>query len=147
MNGIEVYVLYAEKMTELEAVINNLAEHGSDVIGQLHSAKLERQTADMAAWMQEHFIDFRKTQPEATAESIGRLLTSFLRDDGLSPPDAADFWWCQGLTPPWAAQSDQDRSAATEKEGKLSLRDLRNGSQEQDKRKEHQKAKSHDIER
>ena len=54
-------------------------------------------------------------------------------DHLLSAPDAGDFWRCQGLTPP--------------NDGKLSLRDLQNGSREQDESKEQQKAKSHDLER
>src|SRR5262249_5370497 len=27
----------------------------------------------------------------------------------LSPPDAADFWRCQGLTPPWQAEDKEGR--------------------------------------
>jgi hypothetical protein len=78
---------------------------------------------------------------------LGRNDKTEHRTTFLSPLDAADFWWCQGLTPPWDAQAGPDRSAATAKDEKVSLRDLQSGSQKQDKREEHQRAKSHDIER
>lgn len=79
---------------------------------------------------------------------LGRNDKTETRTTFLSPLDAGDFWRCQGLTPPWeAAQAGPDQSAATARDGKVSLRDLRNGSQEQDRRDERQKAKSHDIER
>src|SRR5258707_880840 len=78
---------------------------------------------------------------------LGRNGKTKPRTTFLSPLDAADFWWCQGLTPPWEAQAGPDRAAATAKDGKVSLRDLRSGSQEQDKREGQQKVKTHDIER
>ena len=73
MNGIEIHVLYAEKMTELKAVRNSLAEHGQDEIGQLHKQKLERQTADMAAWMRVHCPDFREMEQRASKTSLAEL--------------------------------------------------------------------------
>jgi len=65
----------------------------------------------------------------------------------LSSPDAGDFWRTQGLTPPLESQTGPEQSGATPEDGKVSLRDLRTGSKEQDVREEQQKAKSHDIER
>jgi hypothetical protein len=78
---------------------------------------------------------------------LGRNDKTKNRTSFLSPLDAGDFWRCQGLTPPWESQAGPERSAATAKDGKLSLRDLRNASQEHEGREEHQKARSHDIER
>lgn len=62
MNGLEILVLYYDKMGELESVRTNLAEHGDNEIGQLHKQKLERQTTDMAAWMRVHCPDFREIE-------------------------------------------------------------------------------------
>jgi hypothetical protein len=73
MNGIEIHVLYAEKMTELKAVRNSLAENGQDEIGQLHWQKLERQTDDMAAWMRVHCPDFREMEQRASKTSLAEL--------------------------------------------------------------------------
>jgi hypothetical protein len=73
MNGIEIHVLYAEKMTELKAVTKSLAEHGDNDISQLHKHKLERQTADMAAWMRVHCPDFREMEREASKISLAEL--------------------------------------------------------------------------
>lgn len=73
MNGIEIHVLYAEKLTELKAVRNSLAEHGQNEIGQLHKQKLERQTADMAAWMRVHCPDFREMEQRASKTSLAEL--------------------------------------------------------------------------
>ncbi len=73
MNGIEIHVLYAEKMTELESVRKSLAEHGDNEIGQLHKQKLERQTADMAAWMRVHCPDFREMEQRASKTSLAEL--------------------------------------------------------------------------
>ncbi|MCY2944882.1 MAG: hypothetical protein NT142_10200 [Planctomycetota bacterium] len=83
----------------------------------------------------------------ATDLILGRNDKAQTRTTFLSPLDAGDFWWCQGLTPPWEVQAGPDLTAAPAKDGKVSLQDLRNGSQEQDSREERQKAKSHDIER
>lgn len=43
---------------------------------------------------------------------------------GLSPPDIADFWWCQGLTPPGLAE-DKERRRNTERKdhGKSEVED------------------------
>jgi hypothetical protein len=73
MNGIEIHLLYAEKMTELEAVRKSLAEHGDEEIGQLHRQKLERQTADMAAWMRVHCPDFREMEQRTSKTSLAEL--------------------------------------------------------------------------
>ena len=73
MNGIEIHVLYAEKVTELEAVRKSLADHGDDEIGQLHKQKLERQTADMAVWMRVHCPDFREMEQRASKTSLAEL--------------------------------------------------------------------------
>ncbi len=43
MNGIEIHVLYGEKMAELEAVRRALVDHGGNEISLLHKQKLERQ--------------------------------------------------------------------------------------------------------
>jgi len=145
MNGIETYVLYAEKMAELEAVTKSLAEHGNDEIGQLHRQKLERQTADMAAWMQEHFIDFRKAEPEATAEKVGRLLTCFLRDDELSPPDAADFCGTRGLAVPW--EKRQHTELKEHGTSKTSLAELKEMGKEKTRQPEHRESRDKEIER
>jgi hypothetical protein len=73
MNGIEIHVLYAEKMTELDGVRKRLAEHGSNEINQLHKKKLERQTADMAAWMRVHCPDFREMEKKEARTSLAEL--------------------------------------------------------------------------
>lgn len=73
MNGIEIHILYAEKKTELEAVRKSLAEHGDNEIGQMHKQKLERQTADMAAWMRVHCPDFREIEQRAYKTSLAEL--------------------------------------------------------------------------
>lgn len=78
---------------------------------------------------------------------LGRNDKTENRTNYLSPLDAGDFWRCQGLTPPREPQAKPDQAVATAKDGKVSLRDLRNGSQEQDRCEEQQKAKPHDIER
>jgi hypothetical protein len=70
MNGIEIHVLYAEKKAELGAVRTNLAEHGDNEIGELYKQKLERQTADMAAWMRVHCPDFREMGQEAAGKDL-----------------------------------------------------------------------------
>jgi hypothetical protein len=145
MNGIETYVLYAEKMTELEGVTKALAEHGDNEISQLHKQKLEWQTADMAAWMQEHFIDFREAEPGATAEKVGQVLTSLIRDDGLSPPDAADFWGCQGLAVPW----EKRQHTELKEHGKSisSLAELKEMGKEKTRQPEHRESRDKEIER
>lgn len=53
MNGIESYVLYAEKMADLNTVSKSLHEHPHDELGQLRKEKLEGEVADLAAWMKE----------------------------------------------------------------------------------------------
>jgi hypothetical protein len=73
MNGIEIHVLYAEKMAELESVRESLAEHGDNEISQMHKQKLERQTADMAAWMRVHCPDFREMEQWASKISLAEL--------------------------------------------------------------------------
>jgi len=60
MDGLEILVLYYDKIGELESVRTKLAEHGDNEIRELHKVKLERQTADMAAWMRVHCPDFRE---------------------------------------------------------------------------------------
>jgi hypothetical protein len=73
MNGIEIHVLYAEKMAELEAVRKSLAEHGDNEISQMHTQKLERQTTDMAAWMRVNCPDFREMEQKAAKTSLAEL--------------------------------------------------------------------------
>lgn len=73
INAIEIHVLYAEKVTELEAVRKSIAEHGGNDISQLHRQKLERQTGDMAAWMRVHCPDFREMEQEASKTSLAEL--------------------------------------------------------------------------
>lgn len=70
MNGIEIHVLYAEKMAELEAVENRIAQHGDNEINQLHKQKLEQQTADMAAWMRVHCPEFRQMEQEGARKGL-----------------------------------------------------------------------------
>jgi hypothetical protein len=88
MNGIGIHVLYAEKKAELGAVRTNLAEHGDNEIGELHKQKLERQTADMAAWMRVHCPDFR----EMGQEAAGKDLTDVQQGNGKASlmPDKWD---------------------------------------------------------
>ncbi len=81
MNGLEILVLYYDKMGELESVRTNLAEHGDNEIGQLHKQKLERQTTDMAAWMRVHCPDFREIE-----EAKGRELAPE-KEDKMSLAD------------------------------------------------------------
>ena len=73
MNGIEIHVLYGEKMAELEAVRRALLDHGGNEISLLHKQKLERQTADMAAWMRVHCPDFREMERRAGKQSLSGL--------------------------------------------------------------------------
>jgi hypothetical protein len=73
MDGLEIFVLYYDKIGELESVRANLAEHGDNEIGELHKQKLERQTADMAAWMRVHCPDFREIEQEACKTSLAGL--------------------------------------------------------------------------
>jgi hypothetical protein len=54
-------------------VTNSIAEHGDNGIGQLHKQKLERQTADMAAWMWVHCPDFREMEQRASKTSLAEL--------------------------------------------------------------------------
>jgi hypothetical protein len=83
MNGLEIFVLYYDKLGELESVRANLAEHGDNEIGQLHQQKLERQTADMAAWMRVHCPDFREIEEakrrEAAPEKGDKMSLADLR--------------------------------------------------------------------
>ena len=81
MNGLEIHVLYAEKKTELKAVRKTLAEHGDDEIGQLHKQKLERQTADVAAWMRVHCPDFREMERRASKTSLAEFEGNGYRED------------------------------------------------------------------
>jgi hypothetical protein len=83
MNGIEIHVLYDEKAAELEAVRKSLAEHGGDEIGQLHRQKLERQTADMGAWMRVHCPDFREMEQKASKTSLADLKAAGQREQAL----------------------------------------------------------------
>jgi hypothetical protein len=84
MNGIEIHVLYDEKMAELGAVRKGLAEHGDSEISQLHKLKLERQTADMALWMRVHCPDFRDMEEakglEVAVKKEGKISLADLRD-------------------------------------------------------------------
>lgn len=73
MNGIEIHMLYGEKMAELEAVEKALRDHGDNEISLLHKQKLERQTADMAAWMRVHCPDFREMERRAWKQSLSGL--------------------------------------------------------------------------
>lgn len=81
MDGLEILVLYYDKMGELESVRTNLAEHGDNEIGELHKQKLERQTADMAAWMRANCPDFREI------EEAKRLEVAPEKEDKMSLAD------------------------------------------------------------
>ena len=48
-------------------------DHGSNEISLLHKQKLERQTADMAAWMRVHCPDFREMERRAGKQSLSGL--------------------------------------------------------------------------
>lgn len=73
MNGIEIQVLYDDKMAALETVRKITAEPCDNEIIQLYRQMLERQTADMAAWMRVHCPDFRKMEQEAPKTSLAEL--------------------------------------------------------------------------
>ncbi len=77
---------------------------------------------------------------------LGRNDKTATRTIHLSPPDAADFWRCQGLSPPWETQAGLHRSAPTAEDGKISLGDLRTRSQERESG-EAQRSKSMEFER
>jgi hypothetical protein len=70
MNGIEIHVLYAEKVAELQAVRESLVQHGDNEISRLHQQKLERQTGDMATWMRVHCPDFHDMEQRAAKQSL-----------------------------------------------------------------------------
>jgi hypothetical protein len=88
MNGLEIFVLYYDKVGELESVRANLAEHGDDAISQLHKQKLERQTTDMAGWMRVHCPDFREIEeakrPEVAAKKEDKMSLTDLRGKATS---------------------------------------------------------------
>jgi hypothetical protein len=56
----------------------------------------------------------RRPAQEAGKEQAGtqEILSAFI-GSGLSPHDVADFWRCQGLTPPWV--EDKERRQQTER--------------------------------
>jgi hypothetical protein len=73
MNGIEIQVLYNDKMAALETVRKITAEPGDKEIIQLYKQMLEQQTADMAAWMRVHCPDIREMEQEASRLSLAEL--------------------------------------------------------------------------
>jgi hypothetical protein len=81
MDGLEILVLYYDKIGELESVRRNLADHGDNELGQLHKQKLERQTTDMAAWMRVHCRDFREI------EEAKRLEVAAAKEERMSLAD------------------------------------------------------------
>jgi hypothetical protein len=73
MTGIEIHVLYGEKVAELDAVREGLAQYGNNEISLLHKQKLEQQTADMAVWMRVHCPDFRDMEARNEKQSLDDL--------------------------------------------------------------------------
>jgi hypothetical protein len=69
MDGLEIFVLYYEKLGELESVRTSLGDYG-DKCNRPHKQKLERQTADMAAWRRVHCPDFREMGQEAAGKDL-----------------------------------------------------------------------------
>lgn len=57
MTGIEVFVLYNEKMCDLNAVCKKLHQYPHDELGQVRKTKLEMEIADMAGFMKANFKD------------------------------------------------------------------------------------------
>jgi hypothetical protein len=86
--------------------------------------------------------------PEQWLENTSLGQSFRLLEDGITPPPAKQ---CPEIT--WddvkdaLAKTGADQSPAKADDGKISLRDLKNGTQEREKREEHPKAKAHDIER